>query len=171
MLLDLSRLGARDRVERTFAPEAFQPSEDFAIRAPVRLEVDIVNEKDDYRLAGRVTTTLELGCVRCLEPFQLPIDAAFDLRYQPFEANTGEGEREIQADDLESAFYKDESIDLEQLMREQFYLALPMKPLCVPECKGLCPQCGANLNQTTCSCAPEWQDPRLAGLRRLLDQQ
>ena len=53
-------------------------------------------------------------------------------------------------------------------MREQFYLALPMKPLCREDCKGLCPQCGTNLNTGTCECRPEWEDPRLAALKALI---
>ena len=55
-------------------------------------------------------------------------------------------------------------------MREQLYLALPMKPLCREDCRGLCAECGANLNLTTCGCARRWEDPRLAGLRALLDE-
>ena len=52
-------------------------------------------------------------------------------------------------------------------MREQFYLALPMKPLCREDCKGLCAQCGTNLNTGTCDCAPVWEDPRLAALKAI----
>ena len=71
----------------------------------------------------------------------------FDLRYQPHAENTGEGEREIEEDDLTTAFYENDEIDLGQLMHEQFYLALPMKPLCSDDCHGLCPICGTNLNR------------------------
>ena len=78
---------------------------------------------------------------------QLPVDATFDLRYQPRTTDTGEGEREIEEDDLTTAFYDDDNIDLGELMREQFYLALPMKPLCRDDCHGLCAQCGTNLNR------------------------
>ena len=56
------------------------------------------------------------------------------------------------------------------MLREQFYLAMPMKPLCRPDCRGLCPECGTNLNVTTCSCEPRWTDPRLTGLREWLDK-
>jgi uncharacterized protein len=52
-------------------------------------------------------------------------------------------------------------------MREQFYLALPMKPLCDSGCHGLCPECGTNLNRETCTCTHEWEDPRLAVLKTL----
>jgi uncharacterized protein len=54
-------------------------------------------------------------------------------------------------------------------MREQFYLALPMKPLCRPDCQGLCPVCGKNRNVETCACQSEWVDPRMEALRRLRD--
>ena len=96
-----------------------------------------------------------------------PDDAQFDLRYQPHSTNVGEGELEIEEDDLTTAFYQNEEIDLEQLMREQFYLALPMKPLCSRDCKGLCPTCGTNLNRATCDCKRDVTDPRLAVLKKL----
>ena len=66
------------------------------------------------------------------------------------------------------SFYKDDTIDLGELMRDEFYLALPMKPLCRPDCKGLCPMCGVNWNRETCTCKAEWTDPRLDSLKTLL---
>ena len=69
--------------------------------------------------------------------------------------------------DLETSYYSEDQIDLNELMREQFYLALPMKPLCRDECKGLCAVCGKNLNRETCDCKREWDDPRMAALRAL----
>jgi uncharacterized protein len=142
-------------------------SDAFRVAAPVDLAFDVTRDKDQFGLSGRVKTTLELQCSRCLEPFERPLDAAFDLRYLPRTVNAGEGEREIEEDDLTTAFYENDTIDLGQLMREQFYLALPMKPLCREDCAGLCPQCGANRNTAPCSCATESVDPRLAPLRGL----
>ena len=78
---------------------------------------------------------------------------------------SADGEREVEEEDLETSYYRDDQIDLNELLREQFYLALPMKPLCREDCTGLCPQCGTNLNTGTCACAPQWEDPRLAPLR------
>jgi uncharacterized protein len=74
---------------------------------------------------------------------------------------------EVLDDDLGVSFYKGDEIDLGQLMREQFYLSLPMKPLCSPDCKGLCPQCGINRNRETCTCDTKWIDPRFEALKRL----
>lgn len=169
LALNIGRIRtARDRFEQLYQPEALeQAHDDFRIVAPVSLAFDIDKDKQQFRLAGRVQTTLELVCSRCLEPFTWPVDSAFDLRYSPHAQNTGEGEREIEEDDLTTAFYESDEIDLGQLMQEQFYLSLPMKPLCSAGCHGLCPTCGANRNRSSCDCTTEWLDPRLAALRAL----
>jgi uncharacterized protein len=170
LLLNLDKIrSAHERFEQVYSPGQFGTDDEFRVVAPITLGVDIFKDKDQFRLAGRVQTTLELPCSRCLEPFTMPIDQAFDLRYQPHAQNTGEGEREIEEDDLTTAFYENDEIDLGQLMREQFYLSLPMKPLCRDDCKGLCPNCGANRNATTCECKRDWDDPRLAPLKALQD--
>jgi uncharacterized protein len=169
LTLNLAKIRtAHERFEKTYAPEVVAAEGDtFSVVAPTDLTFDIHKDKDQFRLVGRVTSTLELPCSRCLEAFTLPVDAGFDLRYQPRSANAGEGEREVEEDDLTTAFYENDQIDLGQLMREQFYLSLPMKPLCRDDCAGLCPQCGTNLNRGTCSCTRDWEDPRFAALRAL----
>ena len=169
MLLGLNKIHApRERYEKVYPPGAFSSDgEVFRVVAPVSLAFDIVKDKQHFQLIGTVKTTLELLCSRCVEPFTLPVDGAFDLRYQPRSTNVGEGEREIEEDDLTTAFYENEEIDLGQLMREQFYLSLPMKPLCRADCRGLCPVCGTNLNRGTCDCKRNWEDPRLAVLKTL----
>ena len=165
--LNLNRIRtAEERFEQVYTPQQFGGDDDFRVAEPISLAFDIFKDKQQFRLVGNVKTTLELQCSRCLEPYTLPVDQRFDLRYQPHAQNTGEGEREIEEDDLTTAFYENDEIDLGQLMREQFYLALPMKPLCSDDCKGLCPACGANLNRTTCGCDRSWEDPRLAALKQ-----
>ena len=100
------------------------------------------------------------------------VDREFDLRFLPAGAAEPETdddeETEVEDDDVAITFYRDEQIDLNELLREQFYLALPMKPLCLADCKGICPQCGTNRNSAPCDCSPQWEDPRLAGLKKLL---
>ena len=169
MRLDLSRIRTpHERFEQVYPPEEFAPDpESFRVVAPVSLAFDIFKDNAQFHLTGRVQTSLELPCSRCLEPLTVPVDLPFDLRYQPHTANAGEGEREIEEDDLSTAFYENDEIDLGQLMREQFYLALPMKPLCSEACRGLCPVCGTNLNRGACDCKRDWDDPRLAPLREL----
>ena len=173
MLLDLNRLhGHREHVERTFPTSAFDPpDEEYRVAAPVELSMDVQKSGGDaYNVGGRVRTRLQLTCSRCVEPFEVPVDAEFDLRYVPQSENVGEDEREIAEDDLTTAFYRDGVLDLGDLLREQFMLALPMKPLHDQACRGLCPECGANLNSTDCGHATKWEDPRLAPLKGLLNR-
>lgn len=169
MQLDVTRFRQPvSEFSRTFQPEEVaQAGDAYRIAAPVRLELEIHKDKERFRLEGRVRTELELPCSRCLEPFRMSVDAPFDLRYLPASEMATEEEREVQDEDIETSYYRDDRIDLNELMREQFYLALPMKPLCREDCRGLCVQCGTNLNTGTCECAPAWEDPRLAPLRSL----
>ena len=171
MILDLSHIRQPEtEVSRRYEPPAFAGrTNQFQVVAPVKLDMRVQKDGARFRLAGTVSTVLELACSRCLEPFRLPVDSAFDVRYLPQSENAGD-EREIEEDDLTDAFYRDESIDLGQLMDEQFYLALPMKPLCRQACKGLCPSCGTNLNDATCECQVRWEDPRLAALKALMNR-
>lgn len=170
MILDLTRIqGPRDHVEREYPAAALDTSQDdYRLLSAIRLVFDVEKEGDRYRLVGTAAATLELRCSRCDEAFALPLDAPFDVTYLPQSANVGDGEREVAEEDLDSAFYERESVDLGQLVREQFYLALPMKPLCAEACRGLCPECGVNRNTGTCGCDAAWEDPRLAPLKDLL---
>jgi DUF177 domain-containing protein len=173
MRLDLTKLhGQREHFERTFAPAAFDPpDEDYRVATPVELSMDVEKAGGDaFRVSGRVVTRLELDCSRCLEPFEIPVDARFELRYVPAASNTGEDDREITEDDLTTAFYREGTLDVVEMLREQFQLALPMKPLCEEACRGLCPHCGTNLNRGGCGCTHAWEDPRLTPLKGLLNR-
>lgn len=173
MLLDLTRYRQPQAdFSRTFQPaEVAGEGEAYAIVEPVELAFEILKDKARFRLVGSVRTTLELGCSRCVEPYRLPVASSFDLRYLPMSEASVAPEVAVPEDDLETSYYTDDQIDLNELMREQFYLALPMKPLCREDCRGLCPQCGTNLNTGTCDCAPVWEDPRLAPLKALRTQE
>jgi uncharacterized protein len=170
-LLQLGRHGrAEDHLDRTFPAAAFETvdADGYRVVDPVHLVMDVRKSGEAVKVTGQVDTRLELQCGRCLEPYAAPVSSAFDLRYVPQDHNAGEEEREIDEDDLTTAYYRDNTLDLAELMREQFELALPMKPLHAEDCKGLCAECGANLNTTTCGCTPKWEDPRLAALKGLL---
>jgi len=174
MLLDVSRLRGVERLDRKFEPSTFAiDSQDFRLAAPVELTGEVRKDGRNVRLAGRLKTTIECACSRCLDAYKIPVDVPLDLLFLPAGANMGPAtdpdsdEAEIGEDDLGVSFYRNDVIDLTEVMREQFYLALPMKPLCREDCKGLCAQCGTNLNTGTCDCAPVWEDPRLAALKAI----
>ena len=176
MQLDLTRFRQPvSHVSQQFTPAEVDPAgeESYRVVAPVELEFDLHKDKSRFRVVGRAKAELELQCSRCLEPYRLPVDVPLDLRYEPVsEGEDGETseDRDISADDTDTSYYHDDMLDLNELLREQFYLALPMKPLCREGCLGLCPQCGADRNTTPCDCQPDWQDPRFAALKQLVDQ-
>lgn len=174
MLLDLTKIQApRQQFDFNWPAGTLDTKDDeFTVVAPIVLQLNVQKQgTEQFRLVGHAKTTLEVECSRCAEPFRIPVDAPFDLVYLPQVENAGEGEREIGDEDLNTSYYRRDAIDLGDLLREQFYLALPMKPLCSEDCKGLCPECGTNLNRGTCDCKPAWEDPRLAPLKDLLDDE
>jgi uncharacterized protein len=165
--------GGHEHFEKRYEPSLFEGvgGDLFRVVSPVTLLFDIDRQDTSrYRVKGHLGGDLEVMCSRCLEPFTMPVAAEFDLGYVSRTENVGEGEREVEEDDLGTAFYSDDQIDLEQLIVEQFQLAMPMKPLCSDDCKGLCPQCGTNLNMETCGCSRQWTDPRLAALKELAEK-
>jgi uncharacterized protein len=174
MLLDLSKFhGQREHFERTFPPSAFDPpDEDYRVATPVELSMDLEKSgPDTFRVSGRAVTRLEMSCGRCLEAFEFPVDARFELQYVPqTDAAKGGEEHEIRDDDLTTSFYREGALDVVEMLREQFQLILPMKPLCTESCRGLCPECGTNWNRAECGCQPAWEDPRLAALKSLLNR-
>ncbi|MEW6210600.1 MAG: DUF177 domain-containing protein, partial [Acidobacteriota bacterium] len=98
----------------------------------------------------------------------LAIDQTFDLVYiPPLKTSSAHDEKELGSDDLSVGFYQGQAIDLDDVVREQVELALPMSRLCKEDCLGLCQQCGADLNEGPCQCDAEESDPRWATLKEL----
>jgi uncharacterized protein len=94
--------------------------------------------------------------------------ADVDLRFAPKPARIDDAE--LGRDDLDTDFYVDDRIDLARVIENETTLALPMKPLCDPGCRGLCPVCGGNRNVSPCACAARAPDPRLAVLKTLTER-
>jgi uncharacterized protein len=122
----------------------------------------------DIRLRGRFAGSFQVPCARCIEPVEIPVSAEFDLIFRPLDADTDVPERSITSSETEIGYYQGGSLLLEDVLREQVLLSLPVRTLCKPDCKGLCPHCGANRNLQPCSCEQGPSDPRweaLTGLR------
>ncbi len=117
----------------------------------------------DGRLEGRVG----LACVRCLEPFDVDLEADFSLTLVGEAIEFGVGEAPLEEKDTSLFFAAGGKADYRTIAEEQIYLNLPLKPVCRPECAGLCPTCGANRNLLECGCSRESVDPRLAPLQGL----
>ena len=124
----------------------------------------------DIRLRGRLSTGLELQCARCLEPVSQDASREFELLYRPLGADAGRDELSVTDAEAEIGYYQGDGILLEDVLREQVLLALPLKVTCREDCKGLCPHCGKNLNQEQCSCSVPVEDPRWAALKEIRDR-
>ncbi len=123
------------------------------------------NTGGEVRVQGWYRVEVETACDRCLERARFPLDQKFDLFYRPFEPERAEEEIEIDEGEAEIAFYRGESIDLADLLREQVLLALPMQRVCREDCQGICPICGANRNETACGCSAKPADDRWGALK------
>ena len=162
-----------------FSPGAIDLGEEVRQLTPLRSQgrADLVEERhgkhkvvQDIRLRGKVATSLEVACARCLELVVHEVDRNFDLLYRPLGTDAGHEELSVTDAEAEIGYYQGESLLLEDALREQVLLALPLKTVCREDCRGLCPHCGKNLNEIQCSCAAQMEDPRWAALKEIRDK-
>jgi uncharacterized protein len=159
-----------------FAPGLIDLGPEYRQRTPIKTSgrADLVEEHhgkhkiiQDIRVKGRVATSLELSCARCLEPVEQDVEREFDLLYRPLGADAGRDEMSITDAEAEISYYQGEGIQLEDVVREQLLLAAPLKVTCQENCKGLCPHCGKNLNEGQCDCTVEVEEPRWSALKEI----
>jgi len=128
----------------------------------------------DIRLRGSFRGKFEVPCARCVEPVQHLLAGDFDLLFRPPGVDSFGSEHAISTPDTEIGYYENGGLALEDVLREQVLLSLPARTLCQPDCKGLCPRCGQNRNESACSCEDGPKDPRweaLAGLTSRIKSQ
>ncbi len=172
MFLSLRDMELRKlRFDETYSPGEIQFA-DVTLRqtSPLRATGSaelLPNTEGEIRIRGHFSVQVETECDRCLEAANYPLDADFDLFYEPASATPPAEEVEIDAGESEIGFYEGEGLDLEGVLREQILLALPMRRVCREECKGICPVCGDNRNLTDCGCEVKPVDDRWAALREL----
>lgn len=130
------------------------------------LSLFIERRSGEVTVSGSYRATARHACSRCLEPLVTELGPEVDLHLFPAPASRHE-EVELGPDDLEVDFYQGDTLDVARLLRSETLLALPMKPLCRADCRGLCPICGGNRNVTACACEARAVDPRLAPLEAL----
>lgn len=175
MIIDVQELRERNEplvLEPTFLPEEIGLRNHlYALRSPVRFQGLVTPiAAYDVRIQGVLSTQLDLTCGRCLKTFQKAIEKSFDLTYVPNEQMKFAEEVQLSYQDMDIGLFSRSKIDLNSVIIEQIVLEIPMKPICSPDCQGLCDQCGADLNLGPCGCAREVTDPRWAGLAVLRDQ-
>jgi uncharacterized protein len=144
--------------------------EDLTQSSPLRVSgsAELLAHSDgELRIQGHYTVEMAAECDRCLGPARFSLDDRFDLFYRPMSAIARDEEVEIDEGEAEIGFYEGGGIELEDILREQVLLALPMRRVCSDACKGICPVCGKNRNETACDCRTEEVDNRWGALRKL----
>ncbi len=138
----------------------------------VAVDVSLRPVGNEVLLQGRLRATLCYECHSCLEPATQPVDLRFTLMCgpPPAEVATDEEEVELLEEDLNYLPVSGPELELDEVIREQLLLAIPMVRRCSPDCQGLCPTCGCNRNVERCSCAEGRIDPRWAALQALRDK-
>jgi uncharacterized protein len=169
MFLDVKELAVRKiRIRKSYAPGTIDfHSGEFRQLEPLEVRAAAELVEGQIRVTGSLHTRLELQCARCLDTVAEEVGRDFDLFYRPMTTIAREDEVHLRQDDTEIGFFKGEGVFLADVMAEQVILALPMKVICRSDCRGLCPHCGANLNNEDCRCETHAADPRLAPLARL----
>src|ERR1700728_5448334 len=159
-----------------FSPGVIDLGDEVRQRSPLRAagRADLVEEHhgkhivvQDIRVKGELETSLEVACARCLGPGVHPVGRSFDLLYRPLGTDSGHEELSVTDAEAEIGYYQGQGLLLEDTLREQVLLALPLRTICREDCKGLCPHCGKNLNEGQCSCVDEVEDPRWAALKEI----
>jgi uncharacterized protein len=137
------------------------------LAAAVEGTLSLQRTRKGIEVQGSIRTAVSLACARCLQEFPLPMVSEFEesfllLKYAPAEEDT-----ELLDDDMGVSFLPEEGVDLKDIVEEQIWLNIPIKPLCNEQCKGLCAVCGGDLNRAECGCDRQYHDPRFAVLKTL----
>jgi uncharacterized protein len=168
MIIELTKIKSEGlHIERVFkSDDIVLHAEEAEIKEPVSIDIWIKKINKRFRFRGSLKSSINMQCARCLLSFKLPVSTTFDLIYAPHQ-KLSEGEIELKQDDMNISFLLQEQIDLKDIIREQILLIIPMKPLCSPDCRGLCPECGINLNIQGCNCEKKAVDSRLKPLLKI----
>jgi len=170
MFLSIQEMEVRKvRFDETFGPGQIDFA-DVDVRQAGPLHVQGVAElladtEGEVRIRGNLSVEMRAECDRCLGDALFPLETKLDLFYQPMANIARDEEMEIDEGEAEIGFYEGEGIELEDILREQILLLLPMQRVCRDDCKGICPLCGKNRNEAACECKPAAIDDRWQALR------
>ena len=127
----------------------------------------LVTGSEEVQISGNLHVEMTGVCDRCLEPLSLPVASEFDLSYIPAGDAGGKPEAEIRTNETVVGYYHGNGLELNDVLREQVLLSIPMQKLCREDCLGICPHCGQNRNTAICACRVEAVDDRWSALKNL----
>lgn len=139
--------------------------------APVKVQLYLTPMRDFIRVQGSIASMIRQSCVRCLEDFDHRLKSGFTLNFSkeiPKDVHQKNTEGiELTAQQIGIVFYEGDEIDFTHAIEEQVVLTIPYKPLCRQKCRGLCSQCGQDLNKSECQCSPRESNGPFAALKEL----
>jgi uncharacterized protein len=142
--------------------------EEVKLTHPIEGAIRLIHTTEGVLVSGQLHTEVELICSRCPESFSTAVDFALEEEFRPtIDIRTGAKLPSVDGEDEATLINSQHIIDLLEVMRQDILLALPARPLCKPDCAGLCSQCGQNLNEGPCTCEHSLDDPRWEALRAL----
>lgn len=127
--------------------------EEIAFRSPIRGFLKVFRTGPEVILQGVIETTVSLECSRCLNSFDIKINSRLNSVFHPSKSLTRDDSYELRDDELDTEFYSDGAIDVVEFIVQEVLLNIPMKPLCKPECRGICQVCGTDLAVSSCQCS------------------
>ncbi len=173
MIVDLHSISRSPRhFNLTYQSDWWRKSEDDVqvqgLEGPLVVKISVAREDKRYVIHGRLAGKLKLVCDRCLDIYTFALGRDFRLSLSPpINLESARDETELKEEDLAVGFIEAEKIDLDDIIREQIYLSLPIKLLCRSACAGLCTECGINLNRETCKCSKNAGHPGFLKLKEL----
>lgn len=139
--------------------------EDLRLQGPLQGKLTFIRTTDGVLATGTLRTSVEIVCDRCLEPFVVPLEIFIEENFlASVDVLTGVAVKIADGADPAALIDSQHMLDLTEVVRQDILLALPMHPVCRPDCLGLCYQCGHSLNEGPCGCEPLPADPRWAVL-------
>jgi uncharacterized protein len=140
-------------------------------RKPLKINIKACRVRELYEVEGHFESQIRLSCSRCLKDFDTALADDFALTYtrevQGLMEDLDEKEIELKLEDLGLLYFRGEEINLDQGIQEQVVMAFPLQPLCAKDCKGLCPQCGSDLNLKDCACEQKPVSSQFAVLKNI----
>jgi uncharacterized protein len=141
---------------------------------PITGDIAFSNTSRTIDVRGKFRTSIELECGRCLKAYQMPVAGTIEeelpLEGQPWAPEASDEEGDELLKELADPLFVDNIFDLDEYLRQSILVSVPIKPLCEEACKGLCPHCGANLNDGSCDCGPDSEESPFAVLGSLLEK-
>ncbi|MGO4369664.1 DUF177 domain-containing protein [Paenibacillus sp. MCAF20] len=152
--------------EQLDVSDLFQGRQDVIRTGPLHVSLQVTGNEGFISVDGELSIDLELACSRCLDPTSEHTVIPF---FEQFKPASGDEEKD-EEDESDFIEVSGERLDLKPYLEEALLLFMPFAPLCSDDCKGLCQECGQNLNERTCSCKTEKIDPRFAALKDLFKE-